>query len=552
MSRHLVLKILWRIFLQQKTGKASLFQSISVRRSRATKKTMSSSKYDRQLRLWGAKGQEALREAHVLLVGANAAGTETLKNLVLPGVGEFTIVDGGVVSEADIRSNFFVRVEDLGKSRAEVCAELLGSLNPDVKSHSVVSAPSTDLLNSNSYSLVIVCEADPEVIEAFAASCWSSGTPLIVAGTAGLVGRVRVQLRDLEIVESKPDNVRWDLRINEPFEELQELFENVEATVLKNKDATSGDLSHVPYALILMSAVQDWRAQKNGTLPSTFAEKNEVKEVIKAKAARFPNVLGAENFQEALAEAYRSWSDARKLPDDAMDALEKSKSKKSSPLVLTLRAIQDFSEENNGLPPLAGAVPDMHSDTTTFIALQRAFAAKAKKDLEAVKAKVPGVDPDFVELVCRHLGDVKFFTNINIESELTSPIPFESYELVPPQEEDAQDKAERMPRLAYLAYRANDAFFKKHRRWPSETNDAAVLKAELSALFPEPALDAEYTAWATEFVRGATCDLHSIAAVVGGVASQEAVKAIARQFTPLKDVFIFDGLSGAAGVLPLG
>lgn len=43
-------------------------------------------KYDRQLRLWGPSGQKALMEADILLVNAGATGTETLKNLVLPGM----------------------------------------------------------------------------------------------------------------------------------------------------------------------------------------------------------------------------------------------------------------------------------------------------------------------------------------------------------------------------------------------------------------------------------------------------------------------------------
>lgn len=45
-------------------------------------------KYDRQLRLWAANGQQALEGAHVLLVnsGSGTVGIETLKNLVLPGM----------------------------------------------------------------------------------------------------------------------------------------------------------------------------------------------------------------------------------------------------------------------------------------------------------------------------------------------------------------------------------------------------------------------------------------------------------------------------------
>ncbi len=48
-------------------------------------------KYDRQLRLWAASGQQALEDAHILLInsGSGTVGTETLKNLVLPGTSDF-------------------------------------------------------------------------------------------------------------------------------------------------------------------------------------------------------------------------------------------------------------------------------------------------------------------------------------------------------------------------------------------------------------------------------------------------------------------------------
>ena len=78
-------------------------------------------KYDRQLRLWGADGQRALSQAHILLINADAAGTETLKNLVLPGVGCFTVVDGSLVQESDCGTNFFVTTDSIGRPKAQVC-----------------------------------------------------------------------------------------------------------------------------------------------------------------------------------------------------------------------------------------------------------------------------------------------------------------------------------------------------------------------------------------------------------------------------------------------
>ena len=92
-------------------------------------------KYDRQLRLWAANGQQALEEAHILLITANVVGVETVKNLVLPGAGHFTIVDPVTVNEEDLGVNFFLEQSSLGKNRASECWRLLQELNPDVQGH---------------------------------------------------------------------------------------------------------------------------------------------------------------------------------------------------------------------------------------------------------------------------------------------------------------------------------------------------------------------------------------------------------------------------------
>ena len=109
--------------------------------------TAKEKKYDRQLRLWAAAGQRALEEAHVLLVvggqsGSNSSvtGVEALKNLVLPGIGQFTVADSATVTEADLGVNFFLELESLGKSRAEETKRLLEELNPDVTGHAVSQA----------------------------------------------------------------------------------------------------------------------------------------------------------------------------------------------------------------------------------------------------------------------------------------------------------------------------------------------------------------------------------------------------------------------------
>jgi amyloid beta precursor protein binding protein 1 len=75
--------------------------------------------------------------AHILLVNADATGSESLKNLVLPGIGRFTIADSQRVTASDCGSNFFVTSDSIGMPRARVVAELLCEMNSDVSGHYV-------------------------------------------------------------------------------------------------------------------------------------------------------------------------------------------------------------------------------------------------------------------------------------------------------------------------------------------------------------------------------------------------------------------------------
>lgn len=48
------------------------------------------------------------------MLGTSSAGSETLKNLVLPGFGNITIVDDKLVEQRDLGNDFFVTNEHVG------------------------------------------------------------------------------------------------------------------------------------------------------------------------------------------------------------------------------------------------------------------------------------------------------------------------------------------------------------------------------------------------------------------------------------------------------
>ena len=115
--------------------------------------TAKEKKYDRQLRLWAASGQQALEDSKVLLLnsGPGVVGVEALKNLLLPGVGNFTIVDEAEVSEKDLGVNFFLEEESLGKSRAEETCKYLQELNPEVTGNAIKK------VKSSKFRVLVIC-----------------------------------------------------------------------------------------------------------------------------------------------------------------------------------------------------------------------------------------------------------------------------------------------------------------------------------------------------------------------------------------------------------
>lgn len=70
----------------------------------------------------------------MLVIGATATSTSILKNLVLPGIGHFTILDPNVVTGEDVGNNFFLEVDSIGKKKAVEAARLLSELNSSVES----------------------------------------------------------------------------------------------------------------------------------------------------------------------------------------------------------------------------------------------------------------------------------------------------------------------------------------------------------------------------------------------------------------------------------
>ena len=170
-----------------------------------------------------------------------------------------------------------------------------------------------------------------------------------------------------------PDNPITDLRIANPWNELKEFcmsFDFDKMEEIKHK--------HIPYVIILIQALEKYKLDNSGKLPSNTIEKNKFKEIIKS----FKKIQDEENFNEALNYYYFANSDRMNLVTEELNqifAILKENSLESllnrsnvmmSIFFIVCKALLNFYNKFGTLP-VVGNISDMTSDTENYITLKK-------------------------------------------------------------------------------------------------------------------------------------------------------------------------------------
>ncbi len=138
--------------------------------------------------------QARLVDAQVMIVGAGALGNEVLKNFALLGVGRLFIVDFDRIEVANLGRSVLFRRRDAGRPKAEVAAERVRELNPDVRVKSFVGDVTRDLGLGvfRRMDVVVGCLDNREARWAVNRACWKVGKPWVDGGLESLNGTVKV------------------------------------------------------------------------------------------------------------------------------------------------------------------------------------------------------------------------------------------------------------------------------------------------------------------------------------------------------------------------
>ena len=171
--------------------------------SNSKEMTLNATRYARQIQLQeiGEEGQNKIKQAKILVVGAGGLGSPILYYLAAAGVGTIGIIDNDLVSESNLQRQILYDSHSLGLYKAEIAKQKLEALNP----HCQIIAMCKRLTAENALEIIdqydIVVDATDNLPTRYIMDdiCRSTQTPLVYGSICEFQGQVSVFLYQKKI-----------------------------------------------------------------------------------------------------------------------------------------------------------------------------------------------------------------------------------------------------------------------------------------------------------------------------------------------------------------
>jgi len=375
--------------------------------------------------------------------------------------------------------------------------------------------------------------------------CTNENIILVSLKTNGFFGILRSYSPEHTIINAHPENVT-DYRLDRPFQGLADYckqFDFSKMTVVEH--------SHMPFVVILYQCLEQFKSRHNGEMPKSYTERNELKEII--KSLRLNN--DEENFDEAersIFQACKATTIPSQLKEMFSDAKCTNINENSSSFWIIINAFADFAERQGCLPH-SGIIPDMKSDTEKYVELQTVYRKKFQEDFREIREKVNNTLAQ-INRPANSISDDQIITMIKNASSLrvirykTLEDEFVNQPNISLISQSLNEESSNM--VYYILFRAVDKFYETHYHYPGADNntldsDLELLKKSVEtiasaynidcSLIPEEAIQ--------EIVRAGMSEIHTVASLIGALVSQEILKLVTCQYTPMNNTCIFNGIN---------
>jgi len=375
------------------------------------------------------------------------------------------------------------------------------------------------------------------------------------------------------VIESHPDNNIQDLRLDVPFPELSTYMDS--CSVGSREEAMK-----TPWLVLMYKAIQKYllgrsvnnsdvsNANTNGMDTNNTGDCHPCRMKGKEKQ-KFKQFLRQYLLDVGLTEADEEFDEVMKAANTALTSSTvntnfekilsdpKSTKPEGSKFWLMCGALKEFIAANNGQLPVSGTLPDMIADSDKYIALQNVYREKALKDAEDILARTQqlvketgaqgvSIFQEDARVFCREGHNLRVIRGYSVNDELNSAPTEILNELI----QNTEDADQEM--VFYIVLRALLRFESEYKTYPGLLDrdvepDVTRFKGILTKLLND--WNSSVTIREDcihELCRYGACELPSVAAFIGGCAAQEVIKLITKQYVPLDNTFIYNGIQSTS------
>lgn len=142
----------------------------------------------------GIEGQQRIRQAHALIVGAGGLGAPAAMYLAAAGIGQLTLIDPDVVDLTNLQRQIIHSTSSVGQAKVASAATALGALNPHTAVHAVQSLADKAWLDSvlADVDVVLDCCDNFSSRQAVNQACVRAGVPLVSGAAIRFDGQIAV------------------------------------------------------------------------------------------------------------------------------------------------------------------------------------------------------------------------------------------------------------------------------------------------------------------------------------------------------------------------
>ncbi|MDL1859722.1 molybdopterin-synthase adenylyltransferase MoeB [Betaproteobacteria bacterium PRO7] len=142
----------------------------------------------------GVEGQERIRAASMLVIGAGGLGSPAAYYLASAGVAKITLVDGDTVDLTNLQRQILHTTERIGAPKAESGRATLAAINPDVEVVPVVRRVDADALDAlaRDATIVLDCTDNFATRHAVNRACVRHRKPLVSGAAIRFDGQLAV------------------------------------------------------------------------------------------------------------------------------------------------------------------------------------------------------------------------------------------------------------------------------------------------------------------------------------------------------------------------